>query len=1636
MAITFDDLPEAKSKVSFDDLPDAAHGIKFDDLPDAPVAPSDVATQALDTTRTVLNAAAGPGSIAHATDLLREEPPLIEKELPYPNMRIGVPQEIMAPDSGILESAAGQGAKGALETASGVQRFIANSEPTSAEFSATMDRIVSGTQEQYDNLQKSIAERGYSTAEEDQTLRTIANQKAIYEGQKKGGLSNIYHPERDASKLQRRADANALASEIGKAADEAFQFYGANPASENPVAQIGRGLGSAANLVASMPAGIPGMAIQAGAQAWGTAYNATEKQLRTQGVTDEQSIQEQSTAAAQSAALKTAPGLAAYMLGGKLSGEIISKLIPEAASPLIKGVAGALGESAGLTATGATLRALEGQDWKPTVESMTMDAIFGVLGGYKKYEGASAEVKQRAAAELVARVDKGERTDTLMNPEVKSQAIEGLVITRDALLRGIESQTPEVRRARVSELKNTASQLDAFPKEEVAAAEARIAQRGESTPPKAEAAPEVPAGGPQPEVTRTPEDFTAALKIGNDVVTGKEGESHRDIFDRYVAEHRNDEQKFAAAADALADDSAHVFQDKTENIFDREQTSKALGVEKPMQSDVLNKLKREAKAAAKAAATKIDPEIAQVYMDKANQIADEVAGSSPSAARDKAYNAALDNATGSLGSGKQPTIKFMRASAQSAWKEVVEKQAESLDAPIGDGEISRIEQQAAPEPTRVFDSEAQSVLDRADLTAPERTIVDAVKGGKYDSIDQAAEALGIPKSTAHRSFSLALEKLQSMGPGAASAYETLARYELRKFGERLGADKEIAPEIRGNVENRYYEVLPNRVTAEEAATIIEKLGVDESISLVKDLTNDTTPAVRSTIGQIVIKKLNEQFQALQERSPTEARRVLDKAVDLAEWQMEYGTKLGQGVQSFAMWSRLTPEGKLRTFVRAVDKARTTFEKTTGGAVGKIRQAAKSIPKELTKEQKIEALRKKILKDKTAKKLKRSTLEKIVELADADLLKEENVWQAVSKDLGLPNYSPEVAAEIMKLAQVAYKAAEGIPRNEATAKLMNFMAKQRGFSAGDLPLGIYYGNILSGYNTHIVNALDTGLNVLSELGSMALDNPKEASAIVRGAIRGLGEGKSDAILALSEGRRITEGKISETPGIMEAAKFGEKGGVPISVKGPVSRAMQAVAESKLGYPLNAYKYVGRLMAASDTIFYRSAQEARAALLAYREAAATGAEKVQLRAEADRILGYDRIDEFRQQAKAEGFTGAKADARSTELMMQARPEKLREDSGDFAGLATYNHAPEGLLGYFSDQVSKMTTKLPVLKLIVPFTRIVANVTNRGLDYTPYGYKRALAGRTFGEGPLLGEKRTAMLTKATAGTIGLASLGIMNQLGILQVHGGGPSDREKKRQLQASGWKPYSIQIGDTYFSYLPTPMGLGLSALGNYIDSDRYKELKQKDAATRLMYSVSRISSTVFNQSFLSGLSGIFQAMSSDSPGQQISKMKQLFSRTASSLTIPNLAKDVNRIFDPSYRDSNSIAEDLVRDIPVVRLALSPSLNAYGKPLNPPSNRFVSTRKSDPAWRIVADKNLRIPVADETVFTDPRAGYEYQKSAGQEMKRYIERILPKLKTMTNDQAQESITNASHEIFSRVRGRVRSQYPNSLRQRKSTR
>ena len=217
------------------------------------------------------------------------------------------------------------------------------------------------------------------------------------------------------------------------------------------------------------------------------------------------------------------------------------------------------------------------------------------------------------------------------------------------------------------------------------------------------------------------------------------------------------------------------------------------------------------------------------------------------------------------------------------------------------------------------------------------------------------------------------------------------------------------------------------------------------------------------------------------------------------------------------------------------------------------------------------------------------------------------------------------------------------------------------------------------------------------------------------------------------------------------------------------------------PLNAWKYVGRALAAADVAFYMPAREAQAATLARTIAKAEGLSGNALEVRVSQLLGLrDQAgNDLRAEAEAMALVeagdlenvGQRPDAnwrarRIAQILDRGRLPELREQAHQYALRATFNNKPYGLLGVVAEAFNHARRNSKAINFVVPFVNVVANVTNESLNYTPVGTFRAILGHggqvgnwRFG-GELYGRPATAtdvadLHAKAALGTALLGGL-----------------------------------------------------------------------------------------------------------------------------------------------------------------------------------------------------------------------------------------------------------------------------------------
>lgn len=397
--------------------------------------------------------------------------------------------------------------------------------------------------------------------------------------------------------------------------------------------------------------------------------------------------------------------------------------------------------------------------------------------------------------------------------------------------------------------------------------------------------------------------------------------------------------------------------------------------------------------------------------------------------------------------------------------------------------------------------------------------------------------------------------------------------------------------------------------------------------------------------------------------------------------------------------------------------------------------------------------------------------------------------------------------------------------------------------------IYYNNILSGPMTHYRNIAGNISSLLAELLVDIVDDPIHTGNTLRGVFTSFSQGGKAALTALKDASAFLQKYDLEGAG---------------------------AGKTKM---IKAFSHVTRILAAEDVFFYTLAH---------------GMQIHNLVSSQHRSKGNTRtFDEIMQEAllvQRELVQESQKTGRTYEQLLLAStttPDILKQAHYE-AKRATFNQNPEGFIGIVNDAIEKGVRtleqhpggKIPALSFkftVMPFTRVVANVANFGIDWSPLGFVRAAQYHSKSthiaeqEGiwkdadgnPQLSpyQKRnfTRQMIRAFLGTLAMF-MGLTLLKG--RISGGGPRDKEKRRLLDDSGWKPYSLRIGDRWIPYNDWWFGMTLAVVGNLNDYDEYNRgYKAKDHWDTVTYAVMGISKTMLDKSFLSGMSDTFAAVSS-------------------------------------------------------------------------------------------------------------------------------------------------------------------------------
>lgn len=673
----------------------------------------------------------------------------------------------------------------------------------------------------------------------------------------------------------------------------------------------------------------------------------------------------------------------------------------------------------------------------------------------------------------------------------------------------------------------------------------------------------------------------------------------------------------------------------------------------------------------------------------------------------------------------------------------------------------------------------------------------------------------------------------------------------------------------------------------------------------------------------------------------------------------------------------------------------------------------------------------LLRGKPVSKINQAAIERIMEISNLQRLDEAAIIDAFAAKIGLPKLTPELSAKLQAMAEQIRTAPEGSDKVEATRRLMGFIEDQMPLVKSNIFWAMWYANMLSGYQTAERNVLSTFNNVTADLVTSMLIDPKNAGFALSGFITGIRKGWREAKNIAKTGEfpehMIAQGKI-EAPTVLERNVF--KGWARV---------------------FNNWKYVLRSMIAEDALFFLPAHESRARMIAADVARAEGKSGKELWTRVAEIMGesQEQLAAFETQARAEGKTGERLQRRIDELAERQRPANIRAQSIEYAKRGTFNYQPEGVAGILAQKIREASKRVPLLRVIVPFTNIVANVTNTSLDYSPWGAVRVLTGRLQvggGRRNIVGHERAQLLARSFIGTTAMVAAYALDRLqggdddddqGWFAIYGSGAGSSAKNNQMRERGWRPWSIRIGRTYYDYRLTPIAIPFGIIGSIRDAERWRKMDEQSIQMRTAFATLRALSVINDMSFMAGLTEFVEMMNVDSAEQANKMARSFFARQTIGAITPNLFKQLDRTFDLSVRDNATIMDALLREIPIASRLGSPKLNVLGEPIKQttgPLSLVITHVKDAPVWNLIVANEAWISVPSKTQYIGKRIMteteyYSFIKYRGEILREKIERNLSRFegrdKEWVNKRIDDYTRAAAESAKQRVKRESRQRY-----------
>jgi hypothetical protein len=348
-----------------------------------------------------------------------------------------------------------------------------------------------------------------------------------------------------------------------------------------------------------------------------------------------------------------------------------------------------------------------------------------------------------------------------------------------------------------------------------------------------------------------------------------------------------------------------------------------------------------------------------------------------------------------------------------------------------------------------------------------------------------------------------------------------------------------------------------------------------------------------------------------------------------------------------------------------------------------------------------------------------------------------------------------------------------------------------------------------------------------------------------------------------------------------------------------------------------------------------------------------------------------------ARREGLKGEAAANRAADLT--ANPtDNIWQAAVTEAERLTFQTPSE-----FANSLGKLRDSVPGLRYVVPFIRTPLRIFESAIDKTPLGIvltagKIARAGLVKMNPALDNGEWT--YTKRDAGrgiANGLLAIGATAILAGLMdddepMITGSAARESGKREGQYRTAPPYSVRIGDSWYSYRRIePFGTSLSSTVDLIEAYKRADTPEKKMSA-LAGAVTGVGKAALDKTFLKGLGDLVTALSNQSgTGKEAAKWASDFAVSF----VPNIVRQPMAAADSTLRDRSVRVDDAGYAKPLASVAvrkafapwmLPPKMDIWGRTVeNRPTGHVASDvlyrmfspiQKSDATATVAADRLL--------------------------------------------------------------------------------